>query len=289
MGKSADVPDHLAGLLTAAISGQKDALYKQLARLSGLPGTRPNLPFAERFGEVVASQGKGADAFIVELATLDENQAPGATAWEFLPVCGVYALTARATKDDKAYKKFMGLLHGLADDPRFRVRDAVVEALVRLGTMRTVQLLDDVQPWMDGYHHAAAVVLAVAHEPFLAAIDDFASLEPRLEDAFVLLENAPRAAARYPGHKHLVDALSNTPRIVAGRFGVPAFDQLARWTRTKDPDLRAIIEKNLTGTRLVGRYRSEIERVKAALAKTAPPVRNPDHNFGPHRGRGKKR
>jgi hypothetical protein len=114
-------------------------------------------------------------------------------------------------------------------------------------------------------------------------------VEARLEEAFVLLENAPRSAARYPGHKHLVEAMSNTPRIVAARFGVPAFDQLVRWTRTGDPDLRAIIRANLTGTRLAGRYRSEIARVEAALAKTAPPVRNPDHNFGPHRSRGKKR
>ncbi len=289
MSRDADAPDHLAKLVATAVAGEKDALYKHLSRLSGLPGTRPNLPFAERFGEVVASLGKSADTFVVELATLDENQAPGATAWEFLPVCGVYALAARSTKDDKAYKKFIGLLHGLADDPRFRVRDAIVTALVHLGSTRKVQLLDDLQPWMDGYHHAAAVVLAIANEQFISAIDRYDSIEARLEEAFALLENAPRAAARYPGHKHLVDAMNNTPRIVAARFGVPVFDQLARWTRTKDPDLRAIIEKNLTGTRLVGRYKSEIERVKAALAGTAAPVRNPDHNFGPHRGRGKKR
>ncbi len=281
--------DHLAKQLAAAIGGDKNPLYKQLARLSGLPGTRPNLPFAERFGDVVAAQGKSADAFIIELANLDANIAPGDTAWEFLPVCGVYALAARAAKDDKAYKKNLVRLHTLADDPRFRVRDAVVATLVRLGTVRQVQLLDDVQPWMDGYHHAAAVILAIAHEPFLHAVDRYESIEARLEEAFMLLENAPRAAARYPGHKHLVDAMSNTPRILAARFGVPVFDQLVKWTRTKDPDLRAIIEANLTGTRLVGRYRSEIERVKAALAKTAPPVRNPDHNFGPHRSRGKKR
>jgi hypothetical protein len=281
--------DHLAKQLAAAIGGDKDPLYKQLARLSGLPGTRPNLPFAERFGHVVASQGKSADAFIIELANLDANQAPGDTAWEFLPVCGVYALAARAAKDDKAYKKFLVRLHALADDPRFRVRDAVVAALVHLGTIRKVQLVDDVHPWMDGYHHAAAVVLAIAHEPFLHALSSYASVEARLEDAFMLLENAPRAAARYPGHKHLAFAMRHTPRLAAARFGVPVFDQLARWTRTKDPDLRAIIEANLTGTRLVGRHSGEIELVKAALAKTAPPVRNPDHNFGPHRSRGKKR
>jgi hypothetical protein len=281
--------DHLEKQLEAAIGGDRDPLYKHLARLSGLPGTRPNLPFAERFGEVVASHGKAADGLVVALVSLDENEAPGASAWEFLPVCGVYALAARAAKDDKAYRKSLARLHSLADDARFRVRDAVVAALVHLGTMCKVQLLDDVQPWMDGYHHAAAVILAIASEPLIHVLDGYASVEARLEEAFVLLENAPRSAARYPGHKHLVEAMSNTPRIVAARFGVPAFDQLARWTRTDDPDLRAIIRANLTGTRLVGRYASEIERVKAALAKTAPPVRNPDHNFGPHRSRGKKR
>ena len=94
---------------------------------------------------------------------------------------------------------------------------------------------------------------------------------------------------RYPGYKALIDALSMAPGKLAGRFGVEIFDMLVRWCNVKEPLLREAIEKNLTGSRLIGRHNVEIDRVRAALTASLPKVRNPDHYVGPTRGRGRKR
>jgi len=67
------------------------------------------------------------------------------------------------------------------------------------------------------------------------------------------------------------------------------FDAMVRWALVKEPALREAIEKNLEGSRLVGRYGSEIDRVRTALRDALPPPRNPDHYVGPTRGRGRKR
>ena len=138
---------------------------------------------------------------------------------------------------------------------------------------------------MDGYFHAAAVVQALARDPWLTQLHDADGPIRRLDEAFVLAREAPRAAARYPGHKALLEALGQGPPRVALRFGVPVFDLLDRWASVKDPVLRELVATLLEDGRLAGRFRSELDRVRRTLAANAPPVRNPDHDHGPSRDR----
>jgi hypothetical protein len=142
---------------------------------------------------------------------------------------------------------------------------------------------------MDGYFHAAAVLEALADPKWLNRITNPDALLARLDEAFELLKGAPRAAARYPGFKALLDALYKAPAEAAMRFGVPVFDLLARWSTSKDPVMREIVEKNLSAPKLAGRYAAEISRTRAALTATEPARRDPRTYVGPTRGRGKKR
>jgi hypothetical protein len=107
----------------------------------------------------------------------------------------------------------------------------------------------------------------------------------RLDEAFELAREAPRAAARYPGHKALLEALEQGPPRVALRFGVPVFSLFGRWATVKDPVLRGLVATLLADRKLTGRFRSELDEVGRILAATAPPPRNPDHDHGPSRDR----
>jgi hypothetical protein len=248
-----------------------------------------NDALAEAFAQACRSAGARSDDVALAMARLDADAAPGATALEFLPVCGLYALGARAAADATARPRVLAELHARADDLRFRVRDAVVEALARLGAAVGDPLLVDVASWMDGYFHAAAVVRAMALEAWLSSIHDGPGAVARLDDAFTLAREAPRAAARYPGHKALVEALSRAPGDVAARLGVPVFDMLERWTTLADPPLRDAIAAAVSARKLLGRFSQEVARVRRALEASLPPPRNPDHDFGPTRRRGKRR
>jgi hypothetical protein len=281
--------DPLSRALADAASGKTQPLYDLLTRGSRLPGTRMNEDLADAFAQACRSLGAPSDAVALGMARLSPDQAPGATALEYLPVCGVLALGARGAADARVRQKNLGELHRLADDLRFRVRDAVVEALARMGSAMGGELVTQVQPWMDGYFHAAAVVRALAVEAWLSALDDPAPPLARLDEAFHLALDAPRAAARWPGHKALIATLAESPPVLAVRFGVPVFDLLGTWATTKDPVLREVVATAARSRKLTGRFGPDVARVEAALRAAEPPPRNPDHDVGPTRDRSKNR
>jgi hypothetical protein len=275
----------LGRALDEAIAGRPSALHALLARGSRLPGTRANDALADAFAQECRARGAQADSVALALARLDEEEAPGATALEFLPVCGICALGTRAANDEKVRPRFVSELHAVADDLRFRVRDAVVDALARTGARAGDWLLAEVGPWMDGYFHGAAVVRALTRESWLGALHDAAPVMVRLDEAFACARDAPRAAARYPGRKALVEAIGLGLGPIGVRFGAPLFEMLARWAATSDPELRELVATTLDDKRLANRFGPELAHVRVALDASKAPVRNPDHDHGPSRDR----
>jgi len=281
--------DPLGRALVEAGAGRRGALHDLLTRGSRLPGPRMNEDLAEAFAQACRARGPAADAVALSLARLSADEAPGGTASEFLPVCGVVALGARAAGDPVERARVLHELHARADDLRFRVRDAVVDALARIGAAAGDDLVREVSSWMDGYFHAAAVVRALEREDWLSSIREAQPVVERLDEAFVLVRDAPRAAARWPGHKALLEALAKAPAAVAARLGVPIFDMLVRWAQTRDPALREVVSSAIGSKRLAGRLGPEVRRVEAALQASKAAPRNPDHDHGPSRDRSKNR
>lgn len=285
----APLSEPISRALDAAIDGRTAALFDLLARGSRLPGPRPNDALADAFAQACRNLGARADRVAYAMARLSVDEAPGATALEFLPLCGVLAIGARAAADPAKRQSLVAELHAHADDLRFRVRGAVVVALSQVGGAAGDGLVAAATAWMDGYFHAAAVLEALAREPWLSQIHDAAGAIGRLDEAFDLARDSPRAASRYPGRKALVEALARLPVALAIRFGAPVFDALLRWTSTEDPELRNILCGILADTRLVSRFGLDVERVRRGLDATHPPPRNPDHDVGPTRDRSKRR
>jgi hypothetical protein len=279
----------ITAALKEAIGGKPQRLYQQLALASGLPGPRANTGVATAFATECAAIGKPADPLLFQMVTLDPDVAQGGTEHEFLPLCGVLALGARAALDPKIRTRVIGTLHDAAEDMRFRVRDAVPVALARIGEKMGDALVHELASWTDGFFQAAAVLLALADPAFLPAITDVDAVLERMEETYQLAKNAPRSAARYPGRKALVDALTLAPSSIAARFGVPVFDKLEAWSNTEMPELRAAIEATLKSNKLAGRHAAEIARVRRALDASVPPPRDPTIIVHGTRGRGKKR
>jgi hypothetical protein len=284
-----DTADPLARALDQAVAGTPAALHALLARGSRLPGTRMNAELADAFAEACRARGARADSVALAMSRLSADEAPGATAREFLPVCGVLAIAGRAATDEHVRARFVGELHARADDLRFRVRDAVVDALSRIGAAAGDALVVELASWMDGYFHAAAVLRALENPSWLGRIRDAGALVARLDEAFVLARDAPRAAARWPGHKALVDALSTSPGSIAAAVGVPVFDMLERWAAVPDPVLRDALRATLCLRKLAGRFGPELDRVTRALEASTPAPRNPDHDVGPTRDRSRSK
>jgi hypothetical protein len=279
----------ITAALDAAIAGRPERLYKQLALVSGLPGPRMNTTVANAFAHECAARGNLADKLLFELTALHPDVAPGGTEHEFLPVCGVLGLGARAVTDEKLRKKVLPVLHDASEDLRFRVRDAVPVALARIGEKAGESLVLELASWTDGFFQAAAVLVALTDAKWLSTIPSPDAVLARLEESYLLARDAQRSASRYPGRKALVDALAVAPAAIGARFGVPVFDMLAAWSKTEMPELRGAIEATLRSHKLAGRYQAEIARVREALDASVPPPRDPTILVQGMRGRGKKR
>jgi hypothetical protein len=289
------VDDPLGRALDVAATGDRQPLYAFLARHSGLPcapAVRANPTLVLAFASHVVARGKRCDALTREMATLDADRAPGGTPLEFLPMCGVAAVGARAASDVSnapLFKRSMEVLEVAAEDLRFRVRDEVPRALVRIGERRGEAFVAELAGWMDGFFQAAAVLAALTDTTWLSTIRHHEEIILRLDEAFELARGADRARERYPGYKALVDTLGTTPGMIAARFGPPVFDRLVAWSTVKEPLLREAIRSSLGGSLLGKRFAGDIARVRSALDASAPLRRDPRTDVGSTRGRGRKK
>lgn len=282
----------LSDLVAQAANGKKEGLFRRLELGSGLPGPRANLSLALEFAETCVSAGPSADALAYAMANEPPQEMRGATAKEFLAMCGVLAVAKRAEREPKLRERALELLEERADDPRFRVRDAVPIALAMLGTKMHGDLAERVSHWMDRYFHAAAVLRALSDRTWLETFGPKDGELPirLLDEGFQLAANAPRSDERYPGHKALVEVLAVAPKAFAKRFGMAMFDQLAGWAPgVKMPELREAILASLDDSQLKKPFANEIRKIKTLVESSKAPPRDPTRIVAGMRSRGKKR
>ncbi len=282
----------LTAALERAIAGRPADLYRQLELQSGLPGPRVNMNLGVAFAQECARIGSKVDELAFAMANLPPDEARGASGKEFLSVCGVLAIGARAVTAKDLRDRALALLEEKADDVRFRVRDAVPFALAMMGSKMGEDLGEKVESWMDRYFHAAAVIRALAEPMWLEtyAYEEFHQPINLLHDAFMLAHEAPRSAFRYPGHKALVEALGSAPKAVARRFSQQMFDRYRIWAEyVKVPELRDAILSNIDDTQMKKSFRDEIKDIKELVETSKGPPRDPTIIRHGTRGRGKKR
>lgn len=282
----------LGEAIDRAILGDRGPLFVILTKGSRLPGTRSNDALAQAFAELVAARGSRASAFAEKLTTTDADEAPGGTALEFLPLCGALAIGGLAARCSDVRKRahLVRVLHGAAEDLRFRVRDAVPVALEKVGAAHAEWLLGELASWMDGFFHGAAVLRALVRPGFLGALALPDEPVARLAAAWALVKGATRSTSRYPGYKALLDELEKAPAPLALRFGAPVFDVLeARARALSDPALREVLARSVSEGKLTSRFPEDVARVRGALDDTAPPVRDPRAAPRPTRRRGGRR
>lgn len=273
-----------------AIKGDRKPLLYQMARLSGLPGVRHSETWAEIFVEIALSHGRKAEPLLRELALLSADEAQGDTEFEFVPLCAVEAIGARAIAEDHNWKKHMAFLHDRADDLRFRVRDAVVRSVTKIGAARGDTVVHELAGWtIEHYFQSAAALFALSHPTFYRILHDPDQAIARCNEAFEIVKNAPRSAVRYPGYKALIDAISACPAALSSSFLEPTSAMLETWAQSGDnPELRAIVETNLSKMTHTKQHGEHITRIRHMLAQSTPPPRDPGKFRGGTRNRGKR-
>jgi hypothetical protein len=272
--RDAPIQDEVA---RAVATGDSRTLFDRLERGSRLPGPRPNFDLADDVASsIAAARGRG-DALV---RALTESQS------EFLVVVGVFALVRRwqAGIDPGGASE---ALQALCEDERSHVPAAIVDALRRWIGARGDSVVHELASWTDGYLGAHAVLEALADRTLLSRVTGGDAVVQRLDEAFRLADDSPRAHERLQGVRTLRRRMPAQIVVLATRFpGVVTW--LATKTAAKRPETREVVSEAIRGLRKAWGDREELAVLGAALAGTAKPRRDADRVVKGTRKRGKR-
>ena len=208
---------------------------------SGLPGPRGNLELAQAAADVATPSD------LRRWAAIGPDRAGTNEPLGFVAVCGVVGLGRLAVEGDTAA---LDELRGHANDPRWRVREAVAMALQRVGDADMTTLLQVATDWSEGSAYERRAVVAALAEPRLLRDPEAArvviDLFDRISGSFERDDSDRKAEDRIALRKGLGYGWSVVIAADPTR-GEPAFE---RWLGSGDPDIRWICRENLKKARL---------------------------------------
>jgi hypothetical protein len=268
MNKKETLWQELASLFDSLLGGgDSDALTDYLVAQSNLPGRRANIELARAFGDTVAlrapQDSKRLWKLCTQLTDVSPQEAQVNDPREFLPFCGAMGLGAVGAAAPDSFASALHKLHTLANDPRWRLREAVAFGLQRLLAANPQQTMAALQSWIyqASWLELRAAAAAVA-EPTL--LQEQALARSALDLHKRILERVQGAADRdrkAESFRKLRQGLGYTPSVVVQALPDKGFAWLAELAESHDRDVLWIVRQNLKKTRLVRRFPDQVERL----------------------------
>lgn len=250
-------------------TGDDAPIRRFLARESRLPGPRANLElaraFAETAGAMAAVSAPPIWGLVQRLTALSSDEAPVNTPDEFLPFCGAWAAGELGAIVTNLRESTFSLLHALAHDERWRVREAVANALQSMLCRDPGPVLAVLETWIvPGDWLAMRAVAAGLADPDVVATPE------RAEDALeihrrILAEVRASGQRRSTAYRALRQGLEYTLSVVvqaAPDQGFGLLEELAEW---RDDDVTHIVRENLKKARLRRRFPDRVAAVAGLL------------------------
>jgi hypothetical protein len=207
---------------------------------SGLPGPRANLELVQ----AVADEGT-LDLFRSYLSYTPERASTNSPE-VFLVVCGVVGLGRLLAEGDLDQ---LAVLRACANDPRWRVREAVALALQRWGAADMPALLQAMRAWARGTLLERRAAAAGLCEPCLLKDPKHARRVLKLLGAITasLLREPNRKAEDFKTLRQALGYCWSVAVVALPGEGKPAMEQ---WLVNTDPDVAWIMRENLKKDRL---------------------------------------
>jgi hypothetical protein len=212
-----------------------------LLRESGLPGPRGNLELAHAVAE------EGNAALFEHFRSFDAERAPTNSPYEFLAFCGVLGLGKLLAQGQRAA---LEELRVYASDPRWRVREAVAQALQTYGDADMGGLVGTMEAWSRGNLLEQRAAAAALCEPRLlvepAQVEQVLGILDRITAS--LLEVEDRKSAAFQALRKGLGYCWSVAVAAHPEAGKPLME---KWLASDDKDVRWIMKENLKKNRLV--------------------------------------
>jgi hypothetical protein len=211
-----------------------------LMKESGLPGPRANLELVQ----AVADEGT-LDLFQRYL-TYTPDRASTNSPEVFLTVCGVVGLGRLLAEGDLDQ---LAVLRECANDPRWRVREAVAMGLQRWGDADMPALLKAMSDWAKGTLLERRAAAAGLCEPRLLHDPRHAKRVLKLLDGITtsIVREKDRKAEDF---KTLRQALGYCWSVAVVALPIEGKPAIEKWLVNSDPDVAWIMRENLKKNRL---------------------------------------
>ncbi len=213
---------------------------KFLLKESGLPGPRANLELVQ----AVADEGT-LDLFRRYLLFTPDRASTNSPE-VFLTVCGVVGLGRLLAEGDLDQ---LAVLRDCANDPRWRVREAVAMGLQRWGDADMSALLKAMSDWAKGTLLERRAAAAAVCEPRLLEDPKHAKRVLKLLDTITtsILHEANRKSEDF---KTLRQALAYCWSVAVVALPIEGKPAMEKWLVHTDPDVAWIMRENLKKNRL---------------------------------------
>lgn len=250
-------------------TGVDDKLLDYLASNSNLPGPRGNLELAAAFANSLVDYDKPEVGKIwklcLKMTSISSEEAPVNSAREFIPFCGTVGIGSIAAANPAYFEYTLSILRELANDTRWRMREAVAMSLQKLIASNARLVFIDLQRWIEGGRllELRAVAAGVA-EPALLKSEDIAKAAFRLNQEIIqkLRETEDRKSENVGVLRR---ALGYTLSVVIVPLPKEGLEYLRKLVKVDDPDIKWILKENLKKNRLVKNFPMEVDSLKKLL------------------------
>ncbi|MFW9793695.1 MAG: hypothetical protein ACFFEE_05315 [Candidatus Thorarchaeota archaeon] len=265
---------HIADLSEIFASKPKRKAQEDLVRYitvnSNLPGPRGNLELASAFEELVSDRASRNSVeelweLCSSMSNLSSIEAPVNDPKEFIAFCGTRGLGAIGEKCQEYQKKTLFRLQTLAQDSRWRMREAVAMALQRLLSGDNNKIRRELEDWIEkGDWLVLRGTMAGIAEPHLLKDIDFAewALEAHVKVLDRIRDSSNRKSDEF---RVLRKALGYTLSVVVKAIPSSGFRFLRELIKMDDKDIKWIVKENLKKKRLVTNFPKEVDKLAKIL------------------------
>jgi hypothetical protein len=246
VGKREDLIEKLKPIIN-----DRERLEKFIIENSNLPGPRGNIELAFALAEIYGNLD-----VLFEWTKITEDQADVNNPKSFLAFCSAACLGKIYTKTKD--KKLISLLKKLANDGRWRMREAVAFAFQTIGENNFKELKSVFLEWIEKSNNLEkrAILVSLAHPKFLNEENAKFSLEV----ADIVL----RKMDRENNFNVLKKGLGFTISVFAAANPELGFKFIKKWIGM-DKDIDRIMKGNLKKKRLAGKYPAEAKSLLSSL------------------------
>jgi hypothetical protein len=250
-------------------TGDAENLLRYIASNSNLPGPRGNLELAAAFSDLAEDYSReGDDKFwelVIHMTAVSVDEAPVSAPEELIPFCGAVGVGSIASVSPQLFEQALATLRGLAQDPRWRMREAVAMGLQRLLARRGRDTLKELERWVAGGNslEMRAVAAAVADPAALRQQETaLSALQLHRDIMDQVLSTGERKSEAF---RILRKALGYTLSVVVVAVPQDGFGYMAQLIGTQDPDVLWIVKQNLKKNRLVKNFPDAVQATKRLL------------------------